>query len=328
MKKSSLFNFFFNPKIFIGVLVFVLTFAALQVFFKPQGYQPLFTIPGATGGLISSDNSVSYPEGGAYRGIIVNEPPASTKTINVSERKIVKNAALDIIVKRIDSSIAVIKAVAYDLGGFVQNVVVSDTENPILYKERYVEPLASSKSAYITIRLPADNLEEALRRIKGEAVKVSSENVSASDVTEQYIDLESQIRNLKRAEEAYLKILDRAEKIEDILNVSQRLADVRGQVESIQGQINYLSRSIEMSVISVSLTSEADVEVLGVVWSPIVVIKEALQRMITGVIEYVNAVIRLLFAVPIALLWIATFGVLLLLLVKAVEVVKKMLFNK
>ncbi|MCK5060154.1 MAG: DUF4349 domain-containing protein [Candidatus Pacebacteria bacterium] len=326
-KNTSLQDIFFNKKIFIGALVFILAFVALQTFsgFKTQSFSKSFNTVSSGIAVMDKASSEYYREGA---GAPSNDLPASTGDIDVSQRQVIRNASLDIVVRRVDSAVSSLKATAYDLGGFVQNIDISDTDTrPRPLKEGYAEK-ENSKSGYVVFRVPSDNLEEALRRVKLEAVKVFRENVTSSDVTERYIDLEAQLTNLTREEDAYLGVLDKAESIEDILKVSSRLSNVRGKIERIQGQINYLSRSIDMSTITVSLVSEADVEVFGVVWSPLVVIKEAVQKMITGVIEYLNAFIRILFALPVVALWIVTFGIIFLLMFKIIGIIVRKMLKK
>ncbi len=317
-------KFFFSKKVFIVALIAVV----LVVIFQNTSPRPTSLGVPSWGGVTNS--SEGMVKGGMEReysmGIVSDRVPASTASIDVSKRKIVKNANLSIIVRKLDDAIASIKAIAADLGGFVENLTLSEDGIVPLYSRNVKESLARSGS--IVVRIPTDKIETALARIKGEAIKISSESITNQDVTEQFIDLEAQLRNLKREEESYLKIFDRATKIEDVLNVSSRLSEVRGRIEQLQGQINYLSRSIDMSTIAVSLTSEADVEVFGVVWSPIVVVKEAIRNMLQSIVGYVDTLIRFVFALPIFLLWIATALGALFLLFKLFEFGKKMMFNK
>ncbi|MEK7180336.1 MAG: DUF4349 domain-containing protein [Patescibacteria group bacterium] len=315
-------KFFFSKKTFIVVLIAVV----LAVIFQNTSPQPIpLGAPSWSGITNSSEGIDKGALKRSYPGIIYDESPASTAKINVSQRKIVKNANLSLIVRNLDSAIRSIKATASDLGGFIESLTVSE-DGVVILRQDIKEN--RTRSGYLVVRVPTDKLEAALDRIKAEAIKVSSESVTNQDVTEQFIDLEAQLRNLKREEDGYLKIFDRATKIEDILNISSRLSEVRGRIESLQGQINYLSRTIDMSMISIALTSEADVEVFGVVWSPIAVVKEAIQNMLESVVGYINALIRLVFSLPILILWIATFGGFLFLLFKLFEFLKKVMFNR
>ena len=214
----------------------------------------------------------------------------------LTQRKVIKNGSLSLFVKKAEEVADRIKGVAEKLSGFVSD-------------SRIYEVSAGIKSGSITIRVPADKFDEAMREIKTFAVKVESENVNASDVTEQFIDLEARLKNLKAEEEQYIQIMKRAVTVEDTLNVAQRLSDVRGRIEQIEGQLQYLSRQVDMSTITVDLTAEEDVEVFGVRWRPLFVAKQAFRNMLTGLTRYVDAMIGFVFNIPLILLWLATFGI-------------------
>ena len=141
-----------------------------------------------------------------------------------------------------------------------------------------------------------------MAEIKTLAIKVSSEDTSARDVTEEFVDVEAQLKNLKSAEDQYRAILNKAYTVEDILAVQRELTNIRGQIDSMQGRLNYLSRQIDMSTISVSLVSEADVQVFGVVWSPIQQIKEGVRDMLQSIVNFIDTVIAFIFFLPAIIL--------------------------
>ncbi|MBI5732854.1 DUF4349 domain-containing protein, partial [Candidatus Jorgensenbacteria bacterium] len=120
------------------------------------------------------------------------------------------------------------------------------------------------------------------------------------------VDLEAQIKNLRLEEGQYQAIMQRSGTIPDTLQVAQRLSDVRGRIERLQGQIQYLSRQVDMSTISVSLTAEADVEVFGIRWRPLFVIKQAFRDALSGVTGYIDWLVRFVLRLPVVALWLAT----------------------
>lgn len=215
---------------------------------------------------------------------------------DLTQRKVVKNGSLSLIVKSAEDAATKIQSVAERMGGFVGDSNIYEVSSGI-------------KSGSVTIRVPAQKFEEAMAEVKKLAVKVERETVNARDVTEQYVDLEARLKNFRAEEEQYLGILKRASDINDILQVTQRLHSVRSQIEQIQGQLQYLSRQIDMSSITVSLTSEADIEVFGIRWRPLFVAKQALRSMFSGITGYMDIMIRLVIFIPVLLLWLATIGV-------------------
>lgn len=227
-------------------------------------------------------------------------PPVSTRVVEgeLTQRKVIKTGSLSLLVKKAEDVAGQIRELAARLGGFIAD-------------SRIYEVSANVKSGSVVIRVPADRFDEALDGVKKLAVKVERENVSASDVTEQFIDLEAQLKNLRAEEAQYLEIMKRAYTIEDTLKVSERLSSVRGRIEQIQGQLQYLSRQIDMATITVSLTAEADLEVFGLRWRPLFVVKQALRDMLSGLTSYTDALIRFVFRLPVILLWLATILVIL-----------------
>jgi PKD repeat protein len=85
------------------------------------------------------------------------------------------------------------------------------------------------------------------------AVKVTSENSTSKDVTEEYVDLKAQLGNLEATEAQLLQIMQKADKVEDILKVQQELSRIRGQIEQTRGRMQFLERTTSTSLIEVSL---------------------------------------------------------------------------
>ncbi len=221
--------------------------------------------------------------------------PPSSGVIDVSaQRKIIKNASIDMVVKSTENTVEKIKNIAKADKGFVGNATVWEANG---------EKLGS-----VTIRVPSDTFGKVLASIKALAVQVTRENINSTDVTEQFIDLQAQLKNYKAAEAQYLKVLNRAYTVKDILAVRKELSLVRGNIERMQGRINYLSRQISMSTISVSLTSEADVKVLGIVWSPWLEVKAGVRNMLASLVGFVNLIIAFVFKLPLIILWLALFS--------------------
>jgi len=191
-----------------------------------------------------------------------------------------------------------IKEIAKRFEGFVENVNIYEVSKDI-------------KEGVVVIRVPADSFTEVMNEIKELVIKVEREQVDARDVTEQFIDLEARLKNLQAEEEQYLKILKQADTVEDLLNVSRELSRVRGQIERLEGQLKYLSRQIDMSSITVHLTAIAEVEIFGVHWRPLVVIKQSLKGLFEGLTKFVDVIIIFLIKLPVIIIWIASIAFLL-----------------
>ncbi|MEK7545460.1 MAG: DUF4349 domain-containing protein [Patescibacteria group bacterium] len=170
--------------------------------------------------------------------------PAAGQTAAEVDQKIVKNAYLHLVVDKVSEAAEEIGRLATERGGFVQSSSVSERGD-------------GAYSGDVSVRVPVAKFEEALGEIKKLANLVKSENRTGQDVTEQYTDLQAQIRNAKAQEETYLTVLKQARSVEDILKVQERLGAVRSIIESLEGRLKYLENATSYSTITVSIEEEA-----------------------------------------------------------------------
>jgi hypothetical protein len=109
-------------------------------------------------------------------------------------------------------------------------------------------------SGQITLRIPVNSFEKAISKIRHLAgVKVNSVETSAQDVTSRYVDLQARIHSLQATRLTYLRILEKANTIGEILSVQQRVNDVQTQIEQLQGQLNVLANQTSLSTLVVSV---------------------------------------------------------------------------
>jgi hypothetical protein len=228
---------------------------------------------------------------------------ASSEIVPFGQKEI-RNASLDLIVLSADAALVRIKSIAKGAGGFVENANIYEVADDI-------------KSGSVTVRVPKDRFDITTGAIKALAEKVQSENVNTQDISASYVDLAAQVVNLRVEEEQYQQILKKATKIEEILMVTQRLSDVRYRIDSAQNQLNGLGRQVDMSSIYVSLTSQAEVEVFGLVWKPLTVIKLACKSLLQDLIVILNTLIFFVIRLPALLIRLGLFVALLVVIWKA-----------
>jgi hypothetical protein len=200
------------------------------------------------------------------------------------ERIVIKNATLSIYVVSPSESMDRISRMAEEMGGFVVNANLYQTT----LSGGAVVPRAS-----ITVRVPAERLDEALERIKSETEQpVVNENVSSQDVTQDYTDLQSRLRNYEAAEKQLMEIMGSATRSEDVLAVFNQLTQVREQIEVTKGQIQYYEQSAALSSVQVELMPNEAAQPLSIGgWQPGGVVKNALQALIRTGQFLVNAII-------------------------------------
>jgi hypothetical protein len=153
--------------------------------------------------------------------------------------------------------------------------------------------------AEITIRVPKDSFHSAVQQIETYG-KVLNEQRTSEDMTEQFIDLRARLENLQRQEQRLREILDLAKAVDEVLQVERELGRVRGEIESLQGQVNYIERNVAMSLISVGLTTPPPpFTPPGMDW------KETLETALIGLFVVVRGLIILV----VSLLPIAAIGI-------------------
>ena len=162
-----------------------------------------------------------------------------------ADRKIVRTGALELTVKSPADAAEQNRRMAESMGGYLETAQITGTRE--------------TPTADITIRVPAAHFEDAKAQIRKLAVRVESEKTDARDMTRQYVDMEARLRNLRAEEVQYLTIMKSAYKISDLLEVEQKLSEVRGQIEQQQAELQTLSKQVEtVAIISISLRTLAD----------------------------------------------------------------------
>ena len=222
------------------------------------------------------------------------------------ERKIIKNASLTVVVKDPLQSMDDITKLAEQLGGYVVSSNV--------YQSNYGPNAITVPEGNISIRIPAERLNEVLEQIKSSAVEVQSENVSGQDVTDQYVDLQSRLAAKQAAERKLLQFLDQADKTEDVLAVYSQLQQVQSDIEVLKGQIKYIDQSAALSSVNVTLIAEAGtqpIEIGG--WKLQGTANEAVQDLILFTQGFTRFLIRffLSYLPALILIGVPLFGVFL-----------------
>ena len=221
----------------------------------------------------------------------------NTGTVQTQERLVIENADLAIVVKDPKARMAEINALANELGGYVvsSNLYQSFTSFGMEVPE-----------ATIVIRVPSERLDEALTRIKEDAVDIEYENRSGQDVTNLYIDLQAQLKAKQAAEAKLLEIMDQATRAEDVLAIYLQVQQVQTQIEQLKGQIQYYDESVATSSISVRLIAEEGTQPIEIgPWTPEGAAKEAIQDLIFFFQRFVELLIRFVLLTLPALILIA-----------------------
>ncbi len=207
-------------------------------------------------------------------------------------RKIVRTGYLDLVVSSPMDALSSAQAIAQKFGGYVASSEVSGSAG-------------RQQSASVVIWVPAAQFDAAQNELRGLAKHVDSERTNASDVTVQYVDTESALRNYRAEEARYLEIMKRAVTVKDTLAVSEKLGDVRGRIDATESEFRALSHQVEMTSIAVNLLSEP-VASSGLNWRPAYRVKEAGRMGLEAIADFVSSATEFVFQIPAILLWAAS----------------------
>ena len=211
-------------------------------------------------------------------------PPGAEPAPIPKERMIVHNGDMSLVVEEVTQARDEIAELAVRLGGWVVDSNIYGEEEEM--------------RGWVSIRVPSEKFDQALAELRALAVRVTSESTSTQDITEEYVDLESRLRNAEATESQYLALLDRAEEVEDILRIYEALSRVRYEIEQIKGRMQYLERTSAMSLISINLVPAVT---LGPLVSPEWSASEALNAAVRGLTNFGQGL-------GTAFIWIAIFS--------------------
>ena len=161
-------------------------------------------------------------------------------------RKIIRNAEIALEVEEPAPAQQRISSIAESNGGFI---VTSE-----------IKQLGStSTSVTIVMRVPADKFGAAVEAIRTGGGTVTREKITGQDVTEEFIDLEARIRTKVALEQQFLEIMKQAKSVSDALEVQTQIANVRTEIERLEGRKRFLENQSSLSTITVTITSPSPV---------------------------------------------------------------------
>ncbi len=154
------------------------------------------------------------------------------------DRKIIKEGNIRFETEDVSKTQNEIRKIVSELGGYIGN------ENSFNYE--------SSIEYTLTARVPEDKFNLLVEKVSSLAVKIDSKNINASDVTEEFIDVEARIKTKKELEARYKELLKKAARVDEILNIEREMGNLRAEIESLEGRMNYLKNRISFSTLTIT----------------------------------------------------------------------------
>lgn len=200
------------------------------------------------------------------------DAPGEAGASDLEERKVVRRADLGLVVKDADATATAIRDLVTSRGGYISN--------SNLYHD------GTQMRGSVEVRVPAESVDETMQQLKGLAVRVLRESLSGEDVTQEYTDLQSRLRNLEATETELLAMLTEVRqkpnaKAEDILQVYTQIAEIRGQIEQTKGRMQYLDNLAALATITIELVpDELEQPVIEEGWQPLATLRTAANRLV------------------------------------------------
>ena len=228
------------------------------------GYSPRRAEQAPSTATTSTDRTALTPEslesqgsartaGPELQKVSLNQVDHAQSMAEALNRKIIRNAELFLELSDPAQGQRKVTSIAESLGGFVVTSESKQTESQ--------DPSQQTLEVTLVVRVPAGQYNSALEQIRAVASRVINEKTSGQDVTEEFIDLEARIKTQKALELQFLDIMKQANKVADALEVQRQIAEVRTDIEKLEGRKRFLENKASLSTISVSLKTPAAIAV-------------------------------------------------------------------
>lgn len=163
--------------------------------------------------------------------------PTSSVSSEKLEQKIIKSGDLRFETSDMEETYGAVQQLIKKYKAIVQ----SDTED----KDDY------TFNRYLTLRIPNEHFDNFINDLGKGVDYFDRKNISIQDVTEEYIDVASRIKTKKALEARYLELLNKANKVSEMLEIERELATIREEIEAKEGRLKYIQNKVSMSTINI-----------------------------------------------------------------------------
>lgn len=289
---------FILPIIFTGCGIFSRSEAAVSESGYFQESEPVMVeeVPVAPEEEVAKEYALAEEEKAITNGDI-----QYSDTPQVSEQKVIKTAYMDLEVSRgkFEKALFDITRLAENNGGFVSHT------------QSYSDKDGNLTGGSIVIRIPQNSYNSVIEQIKNMGT-VKSISISGQDVTQEYVDLESRLKNLTAQEKILLDLMAQSKEVIDSVEVQRELSIVQEQIEVMKGRMNYLDNMVSFSTIEINLF-EPEPITATTGWG----LLDAIKRGLRGAVTVFNIIVTLIVAVSPIVAILAIIAVIVWLIIRA-----------
>ena len=218
------------------------------------------------------------------------------------ERRLIKTGSLSMVVRDINETRVKVVQIVQNHDGFIANQHFNQNER---YSDNAVQSILSGS---ITVKIPQESFDSAMNQLRPLALVMTSESTNVNDVTEQYYDLDTRLKNKKAEEQRYRDLLAQATDVSDMLEITQYIERARGEAERLQGQLNVMQNQSNLSTINLYLEAERPYSIGGVSWDPWGHINDAWKGLLGGLTNLADRTITTIVYIPLIVLYVALYG--------------------
>ena len=241
------------------------------------------SIRGVIGGVIGGVGGTPPPSAVAY-----NSP--SNASSEITERQVIRTGSIEIIVSDPLQTAEQLRTLAVNFSGFVVSSNINGSDE-------------GTRFAQVSMRIPAEHFDEARAEGRKIAKTVEQDAIEAHDVTRESVNQEAALRNARAEETQYLTILKRAAAVKDVLEVSSKLAEVRGRIDELESDLQLLHHQVEMSLLTINIHGVAVAQAFGLHWRPLYEAKVSLRGALAGMTDYADDMVTLFLNLPVIFIW-------------------------
>lgn len=259
--------------------------------------------------------TLAAPPIAARTGIVGGVPGGvknQTERSAIPDHQVVRTASIQLFSNNPGETANRVEQVTEQFGGFIVSSNVSGSER-------------NEQSANVELRVPEPKLDDARKALRALGTRVERESTMARDVTRDYVDQQSDLRNLRQEEQQYLAILKKATQVKDITQVTEKVSDVRGQIEKLEAESRYLAEQVQMADIALQVLPEVKAT-SGIGWHPWNGARLAMRSALDGLADYVDGMVSVVLHVPVVLLWAVTLALLIKIAWLLIRVMGRALF--
>ena len=182
-------------------------------------------------------SQVEYKAMASARTRSANQDVPTDLSSQQLSRKLIKTGNINFETEDIKKSRVLIDSLITKYGAYINN------ENENSYEKRLEQ--------YLVVKIPKDVFDEFINELVSGVKHINSKHVDIQDVTEEFIDITARLKVKKDAEQTYLRLLDTAKNVRDVLDIQNQIQGIRSEIESIEGRLRYLEYSVNYSTLNI-----------------------------------------------------------------------------